>query len=142
MGALATSIQDDFDLFDETELVTFRSLQPGGTYSNTANVTALRRVTSVRQVSADGGGEVYAREVVWHLKAKDLAGVECKPNDVVRQASGVEWVAGPDVRLETLGTRWRLGGCTRSASASASAALLLEGGGFLLAEGGGLLLLG
>ena len=116
MGATATLIQDDFDFFDELELVTFRSLQPDGTYTDTANVKALRREVSVRRASADPAGEVYARETVWHLKAKDLGTVECKPNDVVRQASGVEWVASADVRLQTLGTRWRLGNCVRAAS--------------------------
>lgn len=95
---------DFASIVDNTETVTFRSLGPGGTFTDTAGIIALRRSLSRQEIAALGGGALAHGILVWNLEAGTLSP---KTGDRVQDSNNVEYVVEA-AELVTFGSRWRL----------------------------------
>lgn len=99
-------VSNDFDVFDDIEVVTYRKLNSdGATFTNIAPVNALgtaehHRTTSTESLEAD----TIAKR--WHLKAIDLNGVTVERGDRILDGANVEWVVESG-DLEVWKTSWR-----------------------------------
>ncbi len=89
---------------DGLEAVTLarRGSTPGGPPARVAH--ALRRSVSLRE-AAVSGGRYTAADVTWHLPVAEL-GQSPRLGDLIRSGDERQWTV-LEVRLTTLGTRWR-----------------------------------
>lgn len=100
------NVSDDFDVFDSTEVVTYRKLNSDGTtFTNIAPVNALgmaehHRTKDTTSLQADTVAKT------WHLKAIDLNGVTVERGDRILDGANVEWVVESG-DLEVWKTTWR-----------------------------------
>lgn len=87
-------IADDFELVvDDLELVTFRRKAAGtDTFTNIADITALRRAEKRIERKAPHGATVAVVSCRWHLDAEGTEGYHPAPRDRIRDAAGVEFV--------------------------------------------------
>jgi hypothetical protein len=101
-------VSDDFELFDNTEYVTFRSLNSDGrTFTETPDVLALARSERTETRTIPNGGRKLVRVKTWHLKAGDLPdGQKVKYGDQIVTAASETWLIDIAV-AETWKTRWR-----------------------------------
>ena len=89
----------DYEVFDATQAVTFRSLTSGAlsdagavtaTWTEVAISKALKRQVSLRAVEA-GGGRLKMGDALWALSEAELGAVVPKEGDQVREADGTIW---------------------------------------------------
>lgn len=108
--SIIDDIRGDFaSVVDGLEAVTFRRRVVSGgseTFSETENVTALRRVLD--RDPGSGQTALAADSVAWHLEASDLSGINPKKGDRIKDADDVEWVIDGRATLNTFGSRWRV----------------------------------
>lgn len=101
---LSAAIADDFDLFDETETVTYqRRTLAGATTSSDATVTALKRATVGQVLDLGDGAQIVIDVARWHLKASTLADAPRKGDRIVSAVHGT-WEVLEDSK-EAVGTR-------------------------------------
>src|SRR4051812_11871069 len=99
--SLLFDITDDFLVFDNREVVEYRSKQAGETFVD-PDVMCLVRHGAVAEPELSG-----AENQVFHVRPKALT-YPPKPRDEIIRSDGTLWVVN-DVNLETFGTRYRLG---------------------------------
>jgi len=89
----------DYEVFDQTEAVTYRSLTSGAlddagavstTWAEVAITKALKRQVSVRAVEA-GGGRLKMGDALWELAADELGAVVPKEGDQVVDGDAQTW---------------------------------------------------
>lgn len=102
--SFAEDIADDFDLFDNVQLVTWRAKQTNNSFVNYTSVKALRR--AINTAPSGATGKVFPKKARWHLKASSLAVVP-KYGDLLVEADGTTWTAEV-VATQTFGTRYAI----------------------------------
>lgn len=106
--ALADEIEDDFEVVDGLQSVSYFRRTAEGTFASAQTVrSVLRREAFKEEIEAAGGGQLARDGVVFHLWVRRLAGTVPKKHDVVRDAASVRWTV-LEVRRSTLDTRYRV----------------------------------
>ena len=105
-GDMNAFVEDDMDLFDETEHVTFRKLGEDDAFTDTDEVLALGRAER-HEYRSIGGGRQSVTSRTWHLKAKDLPdGTVVEHGDQIVTHAGVTYLV-ESADAQTWRTRWR-----------------------------------
>jgi len=99
-------VSNDFDVFDNTEVITYRKLNSDGeTFTNISPVNALGLPEEHRTTDTDAAA-VDVVTKTWHLKVVDLGGATVERGDHILDASNGEWVVESG-NLEVWKTTWR-----------------------------------